>query len=49
MLPGQEPVFRIEQNPLGARRIIEDAGAVFRAVGGANDERAHRVGAEIDA
>ena len=49
MLPGEKAVFRVEQDALSPRRIVDDAAAVFRAVGCAHDERAHRVGAEIDA
>ena len=49
MLTRQEPVFRIEQDALGAGRIVDHAAAEFRAVRTANDQRAHRVGSEIDA
>ena len=33
MLPGQKSIFRVEQDALSARRIVDDAAAVFRAVG----------------
>ena len=33
VLPGEMAVHRIEQDALGAGRIIDDAAAVFRAVG----------------
>src|SRR5579863_2689412 len=48
MLTRQQAVLRVEQNPLRARRIIDHPAAVFRSVRTADDERAHRVGAEID-
>ena len=49
MLSRQMAVQRIEQDALGAGRIVDDAAAVFRAVGCANDKRPHRVGAKVDA
>ena len=49
MLPRQMAVARIEQHALRAAGIVDDRAAEFRAVGAADDERAHRVGAEIDA
>ena len=49
ILPGQMAVVRIEKNALRAGRIVDDPAAVFRPVRAANDESAHRVGAEIEA
>ena len=49
MLARQQAVFRIKQNALRARRVIDHPTAVFRSVRTADDKGAHRVGSEIDA
>ena len=49
MLAREVVVFRVEQNALFAAGIIHNAGAEFRAVGATHDQRAHRVGAVINA
>ena len=49
VLPRQMVVLGIEQDALPAAGIVDDATAEFRAVRATHDQRAHRVGAEVDA
>ena len=49
ILPGEMAVDRIEQDALDAGRIVDDPAAKFGAVRATDDERAHRIGPEIDA
>src|SRR5262249_8270720 len=49
MLAGEIVIPGVEQDPLVTGGIVDDTGAELRAVGAAHHERAHRVGAIIDA
>ncbi len=49
ILPRDLMIVGVEQNALIAAGVVDDAAADLGAVRAADDERAHRVGAEIDA